>query len=554
MNYPHWDVPIIGSGLVIALIAVFHVFISHFAVGGGLYLPVMEWSARRRGREDWLVVLRQHTKFFLILTGVFGAVTGVAIWFSIGLGSPEGASTLIRYWVFAWAMEWGVFVMELTAIAVYFYLWDRVDGRTHLRVGWFYAFTSWMTLAIINGILGFMLTPTNAWLSAVGTGQEANVWWHAFFNATYWPSLFARMCIMATLAGVFAMITASRMPDEQLDLKAEIIAWSRRWLLPGFVLFPLCMLWYFAVLPPLSQEHMRAGISTIAPNAFPAPTRMIVAIFVSSFLTVIVAYVATDRMNTRSFKLGAALGIAFCAYVTIGAAEMCREMARKPYVVYGYQYSNGTRPADVDYHNQAGYTANTVLASPEERARWQQGYADPYLGELMLRGQCITCHTTDGYRSMKKLLAGRNHEGIRDLLRILHEVPEDSPYKRYMPQLVGTPNEIEALAQTLASLLGLPPEEPPSATPLTAPSDPTPPGPEREATVSDPSVAPVADAATPGSGPLVEPFPPQLVLPPGTPIAPRPVEVPPVGAAPAEAAPVPAPPVDAAPATPSPVY
>ncbi|HAZ63727.1 MAG TPA: hypothetical protein DCZ72_09000, partial [Armatimonadetes bacterium] len=66
--------------------------------------------------------------------------------------------------------------------------------------------------------------------------------------------------------------------------------------------------------------------------------------------------------------------------------------------------------------------------------------------------------------------------------------------------------------------------------------------------------APAPAAATPGGGPLVEPFPPQLVLPPGTPNAPRPVEVPPVGAAPAEAAPVPAPPVDAAPATPSPVY
>lgn len=45
MNYPVWDVPILGSGLVIALIAVFHVMISHFAVGGGLYLPMAEYRA-----------------------------------------------------------------------------------------------------------------------------------------------------------------------------------------------------------------------------------------------------------------------------------------------------------------------------------------------------------------------------------------------------------------------------------------------------------------------------------------------------------------------------
>ena len=35
MNYPVWDIPLIGSGWVIGIIAIFHVMISHFAVGGG---------------------------------------------------------------------------------------------------------------------------------------------------------------------------------------------------------------------------------------------------------------------------------------------------------------------------------------------------------------------------------------------------------------------------------------------------------------------------------------------------------------------------------------
>ena len=33
MNYPVWDVPVIGSGWVIGMIAIFHIMISHFAIG-----------------------------------------------------------------------------------------------------------------------------------------------------------------------------------------------------------------------------------------------------------------------------------------------------------------------------------------------------------------------------------------------------------------------------------------------------------------------------------------------------------------------------------------
>ena len=50
--------------------------ISQFAVGGGLYLPLAERKALREGREtDWLKELVRHSKFFLVLTGVFGTVS-----------------------------------------------------------------------------------------------------------------------------------------------------------------------------------------------------------------------------------------------------------------------------------------------------------------------------------------------------------------------------------------------------------------------------------------------------------------------------------------------
>ncbi|MBI5831387.1 MAG: cytochrome ubiquinol oxidase subunit I, partial [Armatimonadetes bacterium] len=453
MNYPHWDVPILGSGLVIALIAIFHVFVSHFAVGGGFFLPMMESAAVRQGKPEWLEVLRKHTKFFLILTGVFGAVTGVAIWFAIGLASPEGTSTLIHYWVFGWAMEWGVFLIELTTIAVYYYLWDKVDRRTHIRIGWLYAISSWLTLVIINGILTFMLTPTPEWLDQVGSGSETYLFWHAFFNATYWPSLIARTLICLSLAGVYALITASRLDGEtQGDLKVEIIGWSRRWMLPAFCLLPFVMAWYVAVVPPESRALLTRGIANSAAGQFGAPTRMALGMLISSFATVVVAYLWTGKHTARDFGLGAALGIAFCAYAAFGTTEMTREMLRKPYVISKYSFSNGTRPVDTAELNAKGYLTNTILATPEQKARWAAGNKDLYQGELMYRGQCLSCHTVDGYRSMRKLLAGRDRKGIENLLQVLHEYKPDSPYIGYMPPLVGTALEIEALGDYLATL------------------------------------------------------------------------------------------------------
>jgi hypothetical protein len=82
MGYPFCDVGI-GYGVLMAVIAILHVFVSHFAIGGGLYLVVTETAARRAGDTQKLEFLRGLTKFFVLVTLVFGALTGVGIWFTV---------------------------------------------------------------------------------------------------------------------------------------------------------------------------------------------------------------------------------------------------------------------------------------------------------------------------------------------------------------------------------------------------------------------------------------------------------------------------------------
>jgi hypothetical protein len=108
MNYPVWDVAF-GAGLLMAVVSILHVFVSHFAVGGGLFLVLTEKKAYRQNDKALLSWLKTHTKFFVLVTVVFGAVSGVGIWFTISLINPSVTSRLIHSYVWGWAIEWVFF-------------------------------------------------------------------------------------------------------------------------------------------------------------------------------------------------------------------------------------------------------------------------------------------------------------------------------------------------------------------------------------------------------------------------------------------------------------
>ena len=75
-----------------------------------------------------------------------GALTGVGIWFVIGLLNPAATEVLIHNFVWGWAIEWTFFLVEIMA-------------ASHMTIGWIYFVSAWLSLFVINGILSFMLTP-----------------------------------------------------------------------------------------------------------------------------------------------------------------------------------------------------------------------------------------------------------------------------------------------------------------------------------------------------------------------------------------------------------
>ncbi|HEY1256280.1 MAG TPA: cytochrome ubiquinol oxidase subunit I, partial [Terracidiphilus sp.] len=393
-------------------------------------------------RTAWLNQLASHSKFFLILTGVFGTISGVGIWFAIGLTHPEATSTLIHNFVFGWAIEWVFFIVELTTIAVYYYTWGRIDEKLHLTVGWVYSVASVCTLVIINGILTFMLTPGDTWISVAGSGHEASKFWYAFFNPTYWPSLFLRSCVCCALAGVWALITASRIDgDKQPELKTSLVKWSVKWLVPSFVATPFILIWYLYMVPASQQALLRLGIDTIGSGTFSIITRIALLIIITSATIIGVAYFLAYR-NPIDFKLSHALAVLMLALIATGSGEYAREMLRKPYVIGRWMYSNGVRVPYVSRINAEGYLAHSNWV-------WNDSTSSYSRGEAIFRGECGSCHTLDGYRPLRQLLSGRDRANIGSFITMLHEYKADSPYRHYMPPMVGTKQDIDDLTDYL---------------------------------------------------------------------------------------------------------
>jgi mono/diheme cytochrome c family protein len=429
MNFPPWNVPLLGGGLLIAVVAILHVFVAHFAVGGGLFLVWSEARAYRRNDQALLQYVRAHSTFFVLLVLVFGAVSGVGIWWTIGLVSPWATSALIHSFVWAWAIEWVFFFVEIAAAFVYYYGWDRLDRRTHLAVGWVYFGAGWLSLFVINGILTFMLTP-GRWLM---TRTLAD----GFFNPTMLPSLVVRTGSAIALAGLYALLTATsaRMPDEAS--RQRMTRYAASWLLAGASVLPLAGAWYVSRIPEAARLLTVGGS--------PAVTIFAAMSIGLSLLIVLATYFAPYRRPALANIAVAAL-IAVVGLGVTGATEWVREAVRKPYVIYNYMYSNGVLQQDRARISDAGILQVAKWVDREAIANTRIRVA-----EEVFRVECRSCHTVDGYNGVRPLLEGWSEPFIDYQLQRLNEL------KGYMPPFIGNEAERRALAHWLAEVGRMPP-------------------------------------------------------------------------------------------------
>jgi mono/diheme cytochrome c family protein/cytochrome bd-type quinol oxidase subunit 1 len=492
MNYPIWELP--APGLLIAAVAIVHVFISHFAVGGGLFLVLAERKARREGDLAFLDFLRALSRGFVLLTLVLGALTGVGIWFTIALVQPQATSALVTTFVWAWAIEWTFFAVEIAAAMAYFYGWDRLDARTHLRVGWVYFVSAWASLAVIAGILAFMLT-SGGWVRTRGFAD-------GFFNPTYLPMVALRSAVAVGLAGLYVLLAASFLKDA--DLKARIARWSAtRWIAPAAVLIPLTLLWYLSAAAGAGVAVAETlGAKDASPFALLAAifgtvsaghpiVRGAARVAVGGTVLLVVAALALVALRARRYgRLEAAL-LMVLGIVAMGGSEWVREGLRKPWVIDRYMFVNGVRvpgprgtpgadPFALDALAVRGVLATSPWAAVPATYRpgdpafetlpvAERAAVEAEAGREVFELECAACHTQRAHLGVLRLVQGKSVAAITAILDATAqpvtgdgrptawsdpEVRVATWLGRRMPPFAGTAAEKRALAVHLARLGG----------------------------------------------------------------------------------------------------
>ena len=486
MSFPLLSFFSINGGLLIALVAVIHVFVAQFAVGGGLFLVMAETKAHNQKSVALLTWVERHAAFFLLLTMVFGGLTGVSIWFTTALVSPEGMSFLINRFTYIWAAEWAFFLGEIVALLLYRASFAHmragtISKKAHLTLAWAYFIFAFLSLATINGIMSFMLTS--------GSWTPESSMWVAFFNPTFWSSLVFRTFLCLCLAGLFGLLTATRIKEEQVRHTA--VQMCAKW-----VLFPLIGLmasavWYHNALPPETLALMDRRTADLHP-------------FIRSFidsapLLMLLAIVLFIKLPRKVYPPFVAV-VLLLGLIVSGSYEWIREAARRPWLVPHVIYSNGITPEQGKRQQQYGllqasgwvrlalaaqeipvangthlspvvdesffrtyFSANNnkALQKGQENAAITQAaalllsqnittleYLTPkqkqLYGNLIFLQQCATCHGL-GHPKLDVLpsVAGRGVMGIKALLSAQGTI------NPYMPPFFGTSAEKELFANWL---------------------------------------------------------------------------------------------------------
>jgi len=430
-----------GGGVLMGIVAITHVIVSHFAIGGGLLIAVTETLSVKRDDPEMRDLAKRSSLVLILFSTVFGAISGVGIWVVAGLISPAAISALIRNFVWGWAIEWVFFFVEIVAALIYFGTWNKISKRAHLVVIWIYFIAAYLSLVIINGIVTFMLTP-GKWL-------ETGAFWDGFFNPTYFPSLVLRTGIVILMAVGFMVWPARKASDEA---RPRLNRYLGLWAVAGALISYAGYRWWEASLPD-TVRSLFLGDGALLDGL--AMTRHQVMWSVAVFLVLSIFFLLLMPKMAKVIPL---VLISIMAFSFFGTYERLREGTRKPFIIHDYMFSNGVLVKEVGELNEKGMLS---------KARWAARVPatnSVEMGRQVFDAQCRSCHTIDGYLSIREL-APEDPDMTYSILYALYDQGEmftalepgeavamgDLNYP-FMPPFVGTEEEMEALVDFIASL------------------------------------------------------------------------------------------------------
>jgi cytochrome bd ubiquinol oxidase subunit I len=421
--YPVNDYSPLMPGLVIAGVAVVHVFLAQFAVGGGILLCYFQWLGTTGRNVHARRFVDGYFKVLVLISFVAGALTGVGIWFTAIQVSAATIGAMVHNFHWLWATEWTFFCLEIVAGYCFYRYHDRLSDRASLAMLVIYALAAWASLVIINGILSWQLTP-GRWLV---TGNVAD----GFFNPSFWPSLLYRTVVSTTLAALAACVVVNTMADLGREARRSLINRAAHLMIP-MALMPVLGAWYLAVMPADARGWVLGGSPTMT---------LFLNMSVAASLA-IGGYALIGLVLQKLYINGAtATLLVMLAFGATAGGEFVREGSRKPFSIRDVLYSNAIRPGEVARLRKVGcvahdpYPLRDAAAYPSDQVR---------LGGKVFRRLCSVCHTMDGTNGLTHLTGTWGLEQMRLNIAKLQQT------KPFMPPFAGSAEDLEALVQYVA--------------------------------------------------------------------------------------------------------
>jgi hypothetical protein len=436
MDFPIFHLTFFGDRFLFVVIAIIHTIVNHgFAIGLVPIISIMEFKGLQSKNSEWDDLAYKMMRVVFIVTTTVGAATGVGIWFSASLVNPNSIGSLIRVFFSAWLFEWVIFVSEVALVMFYYLTWKKwtlgISKEKHFAIGYFLTIFSWVTMAIIVAILGFMMDP--------GDWEQKRTFWYGFLNPIYLPQLAFRTFLALLLGGSVALFLIHAFTKRATEIRAKAVRFVSLWVLAVAPLALVAGWWYWFSIPDLMKSHLSVALGTIQ---FQNWYKLIIQILVSGVILAVI--LALIQLFKPKFKFAIVFYAILVVWLSacLGVFERAREFVRKPFIIKNYMYANGYKVEDYPLLLKDGILKHADFVSTKEITSDNKVEA----GKNVFMLACAQCHTINGmnsitanYNRMYGANKPWNREAMHQYIRSMHNA------RTYMPPFPGNEAEIDAL-------------------------------------------------------------------------------------------------------------
>jgi mono/diheme cytochrome c family protein len=441
MQFPYYQFPVFGDGLLIAFDAILHVFISHgVAIGIVTMIVLAEYIGYRDKEPKWENFAKSAMKPTVIIITSVGAITGVGIWFITSGVVPAAIGSMLRVFFWPWFIEWIVFALEVVVILIIYFTWDSWQyerKRNHIRLGFAYVVLACISAFLITGILGFMLTP-DGW-------PTNRSFWSAFFNPTFIPQLAWRISISLAMGGLFIIFYLLFSSKSSTKFRKAAMNYYAKILVAPLVLMPFCAWWWYYMVPEGFKTHAKPSTLLwviVKDTGLLGLFNEIFWISLVANIIIVFAIIITAWKEWVTISKVIIVPIILIILFFVAEYERVREFVRGPYLMPGYMYANTVLLTEHELFSKEGLLKNSYWfdkMAPKQTLEQKGAY--------LFAMNCGTCHTIGGKNDIIDRFKGRSEPGI---YVILGKTEEMVPW---MPPFTGTDEERKITAHFLKNLV-----------------------------------------------------------------------------------------------------